>query len=215
MATNGKKQPAAKRNTPPLPDPVLKVPERFRLNLAQLPTVVGYSEQTVRKWMRDYDDFPIVAQGWHGVPYVFDGRAVASWVLAHNEEAAAVAEAEGERLQQLRLELFGDPVLDGDLSVPGISPAEELQMIRARKEALDLGERQQELVKAADVKECQTEVYATFRNEVQRAGDTIARELSLKTEERARVDSLLDAILNRVIERFALLSEEAKTKAAA
>jgi phage terminase Nu1 subunit (DNA packaging protein) len=75
------------------------------VNMEEMADILRISIPTLKRLMKRYPDFPVVARGSNGVPWQFDADAVIAFVRARREaEAAASAERDAD-LAQISLPL--------------------------------------------------------------------------------------------------------------
>jgi phage terminase Nu1 subunit (DNA packaging protein) len=174
--------------------------EFYHVNLGQLSDVTTVSQTTLRIFIRKYTDFPIVKGGTHGVPYVFDVRAVTAWLEQHAAEAEADKRAEQDRTAQLRL-FFGEEP-DPDPRTERLSPREESELMDARLKALKLSRENGKVLIRSDVEASLSAAFLAIRDEVLGLTDLLSRELSLDREQRNMVETRIERALRRCCEKL-------------
>lgn len=75
------------------------------INLEQMAEALRVSLPTMRKLLKRYPDFPVVARGSNGVPWQFDKAAGIAFIVARRAEEAAAGAARDEVLAQISLPL--------------------------------------------------------------------------------------------------------------
>lgn len=75
------------------------------VNLEQMADALRVSLPTMRKLVKRYEDFPVVARGSNGVPWQFDPAAVVAFVRDQRAAEAAANAAKDELLAQISLPL--------------------------------------------------------------------------------------------------------------
>lgn len=171
--------------------------EPRQVNLQELAELVGISEVSLRKMIREHgqgeDPFPVEEYGRNGVAYNFDADKVAAWFARHREAEEAERRARAEDLKQLRFELFGEPVSE---TRPGLSAAEREKELQAELLALRLGQQRGELVRAAELEAVIADALGRLRKRIGAIPEELVRERgvdrALLGDLRAAVDRALD-----------------------
>jgi phage terminase Nu1 subunit (DNA packaging protein) len=124
--------------------------ESVYVNKRELVQILDIALPTLDKWIADNPDFPIVERGSNGREWRFDAVAVKRW-LAQLEENERTEEAERQRkISQIVLPLGGDGPL-GD-ALPGGSPVQRLQLMKAAQIEQNLAVQAGQLVEKAKVR---------------------------------------------------------------
>ncbi len=172
-----------------------QAPVDATVNLEELAEIVGKSLPTLRSLMRGSDDFPVISHGKNGVAYEFDARAVAGWMSANDERVRAEDVARGDRVAQLRLELYGDDMPeDGTV---GFTPQQRKHEYEAQRLADMLAAARGELTRTADVEMRIREAFRKLRGALLALPDDLGRELDLEREVRVGLRDRIDTALAR------------------
>ncbi len=125
------------------------------VNLEEMAEKLRISLPTLRKMMRRYDDFPVVAEGSNGVPWQLDPAAVIDFVQAKRDEEAAARGVRDDLLAQVSLPLEElQPETDRVAS-----PAERLKIAQAMRVEDEVAKQRGFLVLTSDMRMRLTEAW--------------------------------------------------------
>jgi predicted DNA-binding transcriptional regulator AlpA len=174
-----------------------------RVNLSELAYVVGLSDTTLQRLIRDNPDFPCNERGSNGVPYQFEVDAVAAWLKARKDRDDDHARRRKEQLAQYRLELFGEN--DPNAELADLSPADRRAEIAARFDEDRLRRARGELIDRDGLVASLGQAIVAVRSDLERLPEHFAREVNLSRADRVILDRMLRARLAALADRFAAI----------
>lgn len=128
------------------------------VNLEEMADKLRVSLPTMRRLVKRYDDFPVVARGSNGVPWQFDPAAVIAFVQAKRAEEAAGRAERDSLLAQISLPIE-------ELVPPeerGATADERLKIARAMKAEDELARDRGFLVLTTEMRPRLTEVWVSW-----------------------------------------------------
>lgn len=160
------------------------------VNLDGMCRILGVSAPTLSKLLKDCPDLPVIEQGGRGREWAFDPEAVLAWVVARKEAAQAQVSAQLEFIEQLRGEGEGEAAPDK------MSPSQQLQMVKARREERKLAQEAGMLVEAASLRQALAETFAAIPALVRNAANEGCRRHRIP-------EDAIRAVITSIDERWA------------
>ncbi len=118
------------------------------VNLEEMAEKLRISLPTLRKMMRRYEDFPVVAEGSNGVPWQLDPEAVIAFVQAKRDDEAAARDARDDLLSQVSL-----PLEELQTEADRVAtPAERLKLAQAMRVEDEVAKQRGFLVLTSDMR---------------------------------------------------------------
>ncbi|MBW6399993.1 hypothetical protein KPL78_19185 [Roseomonas sp. HJA6] len=118
------------------------------VNLEEMAEKLRISLPTLRKMMRRYEDFPVVAEGSNGVPWQLDPEAVIAFVQAKRDDEAAARDARDDLLSQVSL-----PLEELHTEADRVAtPAERLKLAQAMRVEDEVAKQRGFLVLTSDMR---------------------------------------------------------------
>lgn len=129
------------------------------VNKRELAKILGCSEPTIYSLMERYSDFPIEERGTNGKAYAFDAEKCTAFLRQKRQEE--------ERAAAERLTLFDQFTFDLEPEEParpgsGLSPSQQLSLIRVKREERKMAMEAGELVMMRGVLATLSETVAEF-----------------------------------------------------
>ena len=118
------------------------------VNLEEMAEKLRISLPTLRKTMRRYDDFPVVAEGSSGVPWQLDPEAVIAFVQTKRDEEAAALSQRDDLLSQVSLPME-DLLPEAERT---LSAAERLKVAQAMRVEDEVAKQRGFLVLTSDMR---------------------------------------------------------------
>lgn len=163
------------------------------LTLTEAAQLADVSTVTVKKWIDEDPEFPLGQRGRNGRHYEIPAIEFVAWFVRREQSLAESEAARRERVQQMRLELFGDPV--AELTDKGMSARDVQAEIEAQRRAMQLAAERGDLVRAAKMREALEDAFGEFRNQAMQLADRLGRELDLDHAGRTRTRELCRQML--------------------
>lgn len=177
------------------------------VQLGELAAVPGMpSEATLRKLVRENEDFPVVSRGKNGVAYEIDLERAIQWVREREEKALEADRARQTEVRQFALDLLG-PDAASDQGREGLSALERKQLLEEELVAIKLAERKGELIRKASVESALASVIV---KDAQRRGSfsaRLAKRIDLPRDLIAAIDALQELDRKTFAEELEQLSE--------
>ena len=178
------------------------VPARYVINFDQAADLLGTTTVTLARWRKEPDFPKPLEAGGHGVAYAFDARDIRDWLERRRASEIAQAEAEAERVDQLRLELGVEGLIpEGEIGAGGgkvSSAALKLELENAAK-IHQLGELRGMFIRRDELTVALDEVFSLFRATLTALSDRWAKTIGLGRDDLARVDRDIDEALRALV----------------
>ena len=180
--------------------------ESFHVNLTECADLLGTTTETLRKIVAKAAEngFPIVERGKNGVSYVIDAGAAAEWWSTNKEAREAAQAARASDLHQMRLELFGGELSEDEAERFKMSGRQRREEYEAEMAAIRLSRARGELCDLAEVEQAFAAAIVALRQDLLSLPDRIGKRLSLSRDQRAAIDEMVIAALNRAADRMTL-----------
>jgi phage terminase Nu1 subunit (DNA packaging protein) len=118
------------------------------VNLEEMADKLRTSLPTLRRMMRRYQDFPVVAEGSNGVPWQLDPEAVITFVQTKRDEETAARDQRDDLLAQVSLPIE-ELQPEGERT---LTPAERLKLGQAMRVEDDVAKQRGFLVLTSDMR---------------------------------------------------------------
>ncbi|MBR0649525.1 hypothetical protein GXW78_07630 [Roseomonas terrae] len=118
------------------------------VNLEEMADKLRISLPTMRRMVRKYRDFPVVAEGGNGIAWQLDPEAVIDFVQRMRDEETASRAERDELLAQISLPI--DDMLPPEQHV--LSSSDRLKLAQARLKEIELQKQASQLVNKSEIR---------------------------------------------------------------
>ncbi|MFZ2872757.1 hypothetical protein [Zavarzinia sp.] len=157
------------------------------VNLDEMCRILEISAPTFRGWLKTYPDLPVVGRGDRGRAWEFDPHAVKAWRERKRQEEAEAAAAKLDLVDQLSLPGMGEAAADAILS-----PAQQYQLIRAKREQRKMDQEAGLLVMAEPLRAALGDVFAQIPAAMRGAISDAFRRHAIPDDVRRAVTASVD-----------------------
>jgi phage terminase Nu1 subunit (DNA packaging protein) len=162
--------------------------ERLLVNKTELAReVLDCSLPTLAALMAKYQDFPVEVEGANGREYQFDAHRVTAFLKEKRAEEKRRGAEQSELLTQFKLSL--DPGGDAET---GLTPAQELSLVRATRERRKLEIESGLLLQTSDVRQVLTSALSRLGKFMDALPSQLGRAHNLPEEVTAAMRKRLD-----------------------
>lgn len=180
-------------------------------NKREMALLFRTSVNTITSWIEK--GCPVIEGGNNGVPYKLNFADVQKWRADLSEREQVAIETRTRQIESAQAELFGKDDLPVDEEAVGLTPRQQADLMKARRERLLLLEQQGALVQASKVQMVLAKGILDLRDGLRSMPDDLKKRFGL-SEEMAQmlieaIDAKLDSLVTRIQERLAVQSENA------
>lgn len=174
----------------PLVVRVSVVAEPVLVQLGELAAVPGMpSEATLRKLVRENDDFPVVSRGKNGVAYEIDLERAVQWIRDNEEKKLQAQRERQDEVRQFAMDFLG-PDAASDQGQSGLSAAERKQLLEEELVAIKLAERKGELIRKASIESALATVLIKDAQRRSSFSQRLAKRIDLPRDVIAAIDAM-------------------------
>ncbi|WP_046194804.1 hypothetical protein [Sphingomonas sp. SRS2] len=188
--------------------------ERPRMigNLSELVAMPGLgSEPTIKKYIDDNPDFPIITRGDRGVAWEIDLGAAALFIRDLQRKADEAARQRALDVRQFGLNLLGDAAASAQPDRPELTAKDQQQLIEAEIAAIKLGVLRGDFVRRAEVETALGQMAVEFQRRFLSLPDRVSKKITLARDALATLQRIVEADLGWVADQLEKLSDAVPT----